>query len=166
MIVASVVLLILAALCDIIKMSMMSRIFAYSMCVCWGIIAAIITYQSCTVSSNDISFRIYGKDIIIAVFLESFVFIGFCFAEKRLNNILKYYPGLVIALPLIPLASECLRLFPGKDFTMLSIAVGISTGIILILLTALARYLYAGKDALYQCALISFFIGIIIYGMI
>ena len=153
------------AISAVAKLSIMPVRIMVAYSLFWGIAAGILTIIMTGLSKQELSSFFSIKEIAAFEFIEVLIFIGFVFFHSNKSVLLRFYPGLMIALPLALVSSVAVRLFPGTDFNL----TGVLTGLVVFLTVGgaalLCRYLQAGKQSLYLISLIIMVMTVVIYGM-
>ncbi|MDE5878082.1 MAG: hypothetical protein K2H47_11375, partial [Muribaculaceae bacterium] len=131
----------------------------------WGIAAGILTIIMTGLSKQELSSFFSIKEIAAFEFIEVLIFIGFVFFHSNKSVLLRFYPGLMIAVPLALVSSVAVRLFPGTDFNLIGVLIGLVVFLTVGVAALLCRYLHAGKQSLYLISLIIMVMTVVIYGM-
>lgn len=155
------ILLVLMALCDVVKMSMASVKNVLVWCFLWGLVAFGLAIWVSRMSAQTVYDGVYSTMAILCV-AESIAFICYCFGIGRIGRLLQHYSGVMIFMPLLVLASEVVRLFPGIDFVLIAISFGLCVALLLAVMTALAKYMGCDRGVLYVCVMFNLFFCVII----
>ena len=134
--------------------------------LCCGVVAVILTNYMSGVTPGEIERELFSKSVVTCQFVELFLFIAMVLYPGTLGKIMKYYPSIMIFVPVALLSSVASRSFPGLDFMVSALITGLFVCLICTLLILLFRYLKFGKESLYKVSLLGILISIIYYGML
>lgn len=134
-----------------------------AICLIWGIAAGIAVTVLSAFTQAEIQTLMNVETILCLEFVELGVFLAFIFTWGKTRHLLAYYPGLMIAVPVLSLSYIAVRLMPGLNFSTIGIITGILISVVLIALTYLFRCLAFGKTQLY-ILIVSGIFAIIAYG--
>lgn len=153
-------------LTDESKLALMPKKAALLWGVFWGVFAYFITSKVVTLSTSEILAYLKLKEIIAIGFLELIIFFSYLFYKGTAMKILEYYPGVMMALPIIAISYGISRMGSGVDFK----AVGLIATCVTLLISVGGIYIFTllkcHKGWLYAFSVISLIIYILIYGIL
>lgn len=156
----------LSASADAVKMALMPPRLSRAWCICWGIAAGVLTVRLSAVPRQAV-FSLLGMQFLVPAALAELALMSvFLFASGRLASVLRFYPGLMLSVPLSLLSLAALSSFPGVGFGWTGLAVGGLSALSLAAAVRLLRVLRVGESALYLLVLCFGLLCILFYGML
>lgn len=132
----TLILLILIALTASLRLAALPAREIIVMAIAWGLVAAFLIFDA-SESTNIGSTTALSPNILAAIFIDSAIILAAASSPSATR--LRFYPGLMLWLPLRHLAARLLIATPGIDFTLAAIVFGSLAAIIILLVPFILR---------------------------
>lgn len=160
-----IILCVVIALTDMIKLSLMGWKTTLLWSIVWMSVAYCSTMWLIKLSSDEIYGSLNIRSICLLGFMESFIFISYLFYDGKWKCILAYYPGLMMIFPVTILAFWISRIINGVSFMATGAIASSATMALLTGMTLFLRWLRCEKSWLYIVSIVSFIIYILTFGI-
>ncbi|MBD5307662.1 MAG: hypothetical protein K2J18_08135 [Paramuribaculum sp.] len=160
-----ILLLIVLTAADMTRLAMIPVRVALLIDLLWGVVAGLAAITLSGMSQDQVAALTDLQSILILAVIESLLFIASLLVRRPVASVLRFYPGVMLAVPVVMLASVAVRSFPGISFSLIALLTGIIVALSLIALLFFFRRIGPDANTLWVVSLISLSISIIIFGM-
>lgn len=165
MMILLIILCLVIALSDTIRLSLMGRKEVLLWCGIWMMAAYFFTTWLTGLSSQEIYNYLNIPIICIFGFIEILIFMSYLLYEGKGKTLLAFYPGLMILFPVIVLAYMMSRTVSGVSFLVIALMSAVMTGALLAGAVLFLRWLKCDRSWLYISSIAGLIIYILIYGI-
>lgn len=166
MIVIFVILSIMIAATDMIRLSLMCRKISLLWCIVWILAAYFSTIWLAGISAREALECVNIKGICIMGCIEIIIFLSYLFYEGRSRFLLAHYPGLMVAMPIVLLAYWVSRTVCGVSIFATGIVTACVVAIFIMGGVLFLQKIKCDKHWLYMVSVTSIIVYILVYGIL